>query len=85
MRYNIIRKRDKGGNKNDALARRFYDMCEDVKNSRNTEDLNYHLGVACGFATGLFLSNLVDIDCYTAMHDCINNVREQCKLWRCCL
>lgn len=65
---------------NDGLARRFYDMCEDVKNSLNAEDLNYKVGVACGFASGLFLSNLVDIDCYSAMHDYINNAREQCKL-----
>lgn len=65
---------------NDGLARRFYDMCEDVKNSSNTEDLNYYVGAACGFASGLFLSNLVDIYCYTAMHDYIKNARAQCKL-----
>lgn len=39
---------------NGGLAMRFYDMCEDVKNSRNSELLNYHFGVACGFAYGLF-------------------------------
>lgn len=69
---------------NNGLARKFYDMCEDVKNSQNFEDLNFHVGVACGFASGLFLSNVIGIDCYTAMHDYINIVRGQCQLWGAC-
>lgn len=41
----------------DFLGNKFYDVCEDIKNSRNVEDLNYHVGVACGFASGLLLSH----------------------------
>lgn len=71
-------------NLNNVLARKFYDMCEDVKNSQNFEDLNFHVGVACGFVAGLFLSKVIDIDCYTEMHDYINIVRDQCQLGGAC-
>lgn len=61
---------------NDCLARRFYDMCEDVKNSQNSEYLNYYVGTVCGFASGLLLSHAIDFDCYIAMHEYISVVRE---------
>lgn len=53
---------------NDVLANKFYNECEEIKNARNSEDLNFHVGVACGFASGLLLSHLIDMECYTAMH-----------------
>lgn len=63
MCYNIIRKIDKGGNKmkklNDDLAKRFYDLCNDIKNAQYSEDLFFRVGVASGFASGLFF-----IKCY---------------------
>lgn len=62
------------------LARRFYDMCESVKNAQNSEALIFSVGEACGFASGLLLSNVIDIDCYTTMHDYINIARDQCQL-----
>lgn len=65
---------------NDKLAKRFNDLCNDVKNAQYSEDLFFRVGVAFGFASGLFLSNVIDIDCYNAMNDCINNAREQCQL-----
>lgn len=61
---------------NDLLGRRFYDMCEDVKNSQNSEDFYYYVGAVCGFASGLLLSNAIDFDCYTAMHEYISVVRK---------
>lgn len=65
---------------NDKLAMRFNDLCNDVKNAQYSKDFFFRVGVASGFASGLFLSNVIDIDCYTAMHDSINNAREQWKL-----
>ena len=44
----------------------------------------FRVGVASGFASALFLSNVIDIVCYTAMNDCINNAREQCNLGGAC-
>lgn len=61
---------------NDCLGRRFYDMCEVVKNSQNSEDLNFHVGAVYGFASGLLLSHTIDFDCYTAMHEYISVVRD---------
>ena len=69
---------------NDKLAMKFNDLCEDVKNAQYSEDLFFRVGVAFGFASALFLSNVIDIDCYTEMNDCINNVREQCNLGGAC-
>lgn len=69
---------------NDFLATRFYNVCEDIKNSLNSDDLNFHVGVACGFASALFLTDTIDSDCYSAMHEYIFIVREQCELGGIC-
>lgn len=61
---------------NNFLGNKFYGVCEDIKNSRDVEDLNFHVGVACGFASGLLLSHTIDFDCYTAMHEYISAVRD---------
>lgn len=59
---------------NNLLTKRFQELCEDVKNSQNDIDLNYAYGLAVGFASGLFLGNKIDWDCYNAMSDYIFNV-----------
>lgn len=59
---------------NDVLASRFYDMCEDIKNSSNSEDLNFYIGVACGFSSALFLAGTIDNGCYKAMREYIDKV-----------
>ena len=69
---------------NDNLAKRFHDLCNDIKNAQYSEDFFFRVGVASGFASGLFLSNVIDIDCYTAMHDYINIAREQWNLGGVC-
>lgn len=63
---------------NDCLASKFYSICDDIKMSRTREDLNFHVGDACGFASGLLLSDVIDFDCYTAMHDYISVVQAGC-------
>jgi hypothetical protein len=65
---------------NDVLARRYYALCDDIRNSLNSEELNFRVGVACGFASGLFLTEKIDIDCYKAMREYIDIVSELCKL-----
>lgn len=57
------------------LARRFYEICEDVKNSQNEKDLIFNFGVACGFTSALMLADVIDMDCYTAMYEYIREVR----------
>lgn len=59
---------------NDCLASKFYNLCDDIKMAHTSEDLNFHIGVACGFASGLLLSHAIDFDCYTAMQDYISVV-----------
>ena len=59
---------------NGVLASRFYDMCEGIKNSLNNEDLNFYFGIACGFASGLLLTDTIDIECYKAMREYIDTV-----------
>lgn len=54
---------------NACLSGRFYQICENVKNSKNREDLNFNFGVACGFSSALFLAHTIDIDCYKAMRE----------------
>lgn len=62
---------------NDVLASRFYALCDDIRNSLNSEELNFQVGVACGFASGLFLTDTIDIDCYKAMREYIDIVSER--------
>lgn len=64
------------------LANRFYEMCENIKNSQNHDDLNFHLGSACGFSSALLLSDVIDIDCYVAMREYINNAHDTCHLFK---
>lgn len=65
---------------NGMLAKKFLDTCEDIKNSQSIEDLNFYSGLACGLASALFLSDVIDIDCYTAMHLNIGVARDECSL-----
>lgn len=65
---------------NDLVAKKFYDTCENIKNSQNSDDLNFYVGVACGIASGLMLSGVIDVDCHMAMHLYIGEVRDECNL-----
>lgn len=65
---------------NDVLAKKFYDTCENIKNAQNSDDLNFYVGVACGIASGLMLSGVIDVDCHMAMHLYIGVVRDECNL-----
>lgn len=69
---------------NGRLAKKFLDTCEDIKNSQSIEDLNFYCGLACGLASALFLSDVIDIDCYTAMHLHIGVARDECSLGGVC-
>ena len=64
---------------NNVLASRYYALCDDIRNSSNSEVLNFQVGVACGFASGLFLTDTIDIDCYKAMRKYIDIVSVVCK------
>lgn len=63
-----------------VLAKYFYDTCKNIKNSKNRDDLNFYVGVACGIASGLILSDVIGFDCYTTMHLYISVARDECKL-----
>lgn len=65
---------------NDVLAKKFYGTCENIKNAQNSDDLNFYVGVACGIASGLMLSGVIDVDCHMAMHLYIGVVRDECNL-----
>lgn len=65
---------------NYALAKKFFETCESIKNAQNSDDLNFYVGVASGIASGLLLSNVIDIDCHEAMHHYIAVVRDKCNL-----
>lgn len=67
-------------NSNDRLVRIFYDLCEDIKKSKDDEDLYFRLGLACGFISGLFLADTIDIDSYQKMHEYIRTVRDGLEL-----
>lgn len=67
-------------NLNGALAKKFLDTCDNIKNAQNSDDLNFYVGAACGIASGLFLSDLIDVDCYTSMHLYIGVMRDGCYL-----
>lgn len=67
-------------NLNESLLVRFYDLCEDIKKSKDFEDLYFRLGLACGFISGLFLADIIDIDSYQKMHEYISTVRDGLEL-----
>lgn len=64
---------------NDVLAKKFYETCEKIKNAKNSDDLNFYVGVACGIASGLILSGVIDVDCHRAMHLYIDVARDECN------
>lgn len=65
---------------NDVLAKKFYETCENIKNAQNSDDLNFYIGVAFGFTSGLLLSDVIDVDCYSAMNIYISARRDECNL-----
>ena len=65
---------------NYVLSKKFFDTCENIKNAQNSDDLNFYVGVACGIASGLLLSDVIDIECHVAMHLYIGVVRDECNL-----
>lgn len=67
---------------NDKLAKKFIETCENIKNAQNSDDANFYVGTAGGIASGLFLSGVIDIECYTVMHLFIDAVLDECKLER---
>lgn len=67
---------------NDKLAKKFIVTCENIKNAQNSDVAHFYVGVACGIASGLFFSGVIDIECYTEMHLYIDAVRDECKLGR---
>lgn len=62
-------------NLNERLVDRFYDLCKDIKKSQKIEDLDFRLGLACGFISGLFLADIIDISSYQKMHEYISALR----------
>lgn len=71
-------------NLNDVLVRRYYDLCDSIRNSSDSDELNFQVGVACGFVSGLLLTDTIDIDCYKEMRGYIDIVSEMCKLGGVC-
>lgn len=65
---------------NYVLSKKFLDTCDNIKNAQNSDDLNFYVGVACGIASGLWLSGVIDADCYMAMNLHISVVRDGCNL-----
>jgi hypothetical protein len=65
---------------NDVLAKKFYETGENIKNAQNSDDLNFYVGLGFGIASGLMLSGVIDVDCYTAMHIYICARRDECNL-----
>lgn len=62
---------------NDTMAKRFYNMCVDIKDTQTREDLIFRVGVAIGFTSALFLSDVINVDCYTAMNQYITAVSKE--------
>ena len=62
-------------NSNDRLLRRFYDLCDDIKEVTTIEYLDFRLGLACGFISGLFLADIIDISSYEKAHEYIRTIR----------
>lgn len=67
-------------NANERLVSRFYDLCEDIKKSKDFEDLYFRLGLACGFISGMFLADIIDIYSYQKMHEYISTIRDEMEL-----
>lgn len=49
------------------LAKRYYQMIEDIINSKNYGDLRCAHGVCLGFASALFVADIIDLECYNGM------------------
>ena len=62
-------------NSNDRLLSRFYELCDDIKEVTAIEYLDFRLGLACGFISGLFLADIIDISSYEKMHEYISTIR----------
>ena len=63
-------------NSTDRLLNRFYDLCEDIKKVTKIEDLDFRLGLVCGFTSCLFLADIINICTYQKMHEYISTLRE---------
>lgn len=63
-------------NSNERLLSRFYELCNDIKKVTKIEDLDFRLGLACGFISGLFLADIIDIGSYQKMHEYISTLRD---------
>ena len=61
-------------NANERLVSRFYDLCEDIKKSKDFEYLYFRHGLACGFISCLFLADIIDISSYEKMHEYISTI-----------
>lgn len=59
---------------------RFYDLCEDIKKSKDFEDLYFRLGLVCGFISGLYLADIIDLGSYQKMREYISSVRDGLEL-----
>lgn len=53
-----------------------------LKMQKNSDDLNFYVGVACGIDSVLLLSGVIDFDCHTLMHLYIGVARDECNLGR---
>ena len=62
-------------NSNDRLLNRFYDLCDDIKKVTKIEDLDFRLGLVCGFTSCLFLADIISLSTYQAMHEYISTIR----------
>lgn len=65
---------------NDLVVKKFQDTCENIKNSENSDDLNFYVGVACGITSCLLLLGVIDFDYHTLMHVYIDTARGECNL-----
>lgn len=61
---------------NNTLAKRYYQMIEDIKTSRSYGDLRCAHGVCLGFASALFVADVIDLECYNAMTELALKIAE---------
>ena len=67
-------------NSNDRLLKIFYDLCDDIKKSKDFKDLYFRLGLACGFISGLFLVDIIDLGSFKKCMSILGQLKMSWKL-----
>lgn len=62
-------------NSNDRLLSRFYELCDDLKEVKTIDYLDFRLGLVCGFTSCLYLADIINISTYEKMHEYISTIR----------